>query len=95
MCFPICPATAFKEGDYFKLTFTGYMAGVKIGQQEFYLADYRNGKSLIVKEWTYVELGLDLGIVDEIRCELTSTDMTDGSINTPSYFCLDNFGAKK
>ena len=80
---------AFKDGDYFKLTFTGYLAGVKIGTVEFYLADFRDGKSLIVTNWTYVELK-DLGIVDEIRCQLESTDT-----GTPTYFCLDNFGAKK
>lgn len=88
------PARAFKDGDYFKLTFIGYLGGVKIGTKEFYLADFRDGKSLVVKEWTYVEL-TDLGIVDEIRCELTSTDTGDNGMNTPSYFCLDNFGAKK
>ena len=86
---------AFKDGDYFKLTFTGYLAGVKVGSVDFYLADYRNGKNLIVKEWTYVELGVALGIVDEIRCSLESTDTGDYGMNTPAYFCLDNFGAKK
>ena len=86
---------AFKDGDYFKLSFVGYLAGVKIGTVDFYLADYRNGKSIIVKEWTYVELGTALGIVDEIRCTLESTDKGDYGMNTPAYFCLDNFGAKK
>ena len=87
-------ARAFKDGDYFKLTLTGYLAGVKCGSVEFYLADFRNGKSLIVKEWSYLEL-TGLGIVDEIRCKLESTDVTNNSMNTPAYFCLDNFGAKK
>ena len=87
-------ARAFKDGDYFKLTFTGYLAGVKLGSVDFYLADFRNGKSLIVKEWTYVEL-VELTIVDEIRCTLESTDKGDFGMNTPAYFCLDNFGAKK
>ena len=86
---------AFKDGDYFKLSFVGYLAGVKIGTVDFYLADYRNGKSIIVKEWTYVELGTALGIVDEIHCLLESTDNGDYGMNTPAYFCLDNFGAKK
>ena len=86
---------AFKDDDYYKLTFTGYLAGVKCGSVDFYLADYRNGKSIIVKEWTYVELGAALGIVDEIRCTLESTDKGDYGMNTPAYFCLDNFGAKK
>ena len=87
-------ARAFKADDYFKLTLTGYLAGVKCGSVDFYLADFRNGKSLIVKEWTYVELA-GLGIVDEIRCALESTDTGEYGMNTPAYFCIDNFGAKK
>lgn len=87
-------ANAFEDGDYFKLTFTGYLVGVKCGSIDFYLADYRNGKSLIVKDWVYVDL-VDLGIVDEIRCSLESTDTGEFGMNTPAYFCLDNFGAKK
>ena len=87
-------ARPFADGDYFKLTFTGYLGGVKTGTVEFYLADFRDGKSLIVTNWTYVELK-DLGIVDEIRCQLESTDTGDYGMNTPAYFCLDNFGAKK
>jgi len=87
-------ARAFEAGDYFKLTFTGYLLGVKTGSVDFYLADYRNGKSLIVREWTYVELK-DLGLVDEIKCTLESTDTGDYGMNTPAYFCLDNFGARK
>ena len=84
----------FADGDYFKLTFTGYLLGVKAGHVDFYLADFRNGKSLIVKDWVYVEL-TDLGFVDEIRCSLESTDVGEYGMNTPAYFCLDNFGAKK
>jgi len=87
-------AKKFEDGDWFLLTFTGYLAGIQVGSVEFYLADFRNGKSLIVKDWTYVDL-TGLGIVDEVRCTLTSSDNTDGMMNTPGYFCLDNFGAKK
>lgn len=87
-------ARAFEDGDYFKLTFTGYLLGAKTGSVDFYLADYRNGKSLIVKDWVYVEL-TGLGFVDEIRCTLESTDKGEYGMNTPAYFCLDNFGAKK
>ena len=87
-------ARAFEAGDYFKLTFTGYLLGVKGGSVDFYLADFRNGKSLIVKDWVYVEL-TGLGFVDEIRCTLESTDTGEYGMNTPAYFCLDNFGAKK
>ena len=88
------PARKFKEDDYFLLTFQGYFGKAKMGTVEFYLADYRNGKSLVVTNWTYVDLTA-LGVVDRITCTLTSTDNGDYGMNTPGYFCLDNFGAKK
>ncbi len=81
------------NNDYLKLTFTGYLAGVKMGSVDFYLADFRDGKSIIIKQWTYVDL-TDLLIVDKISCKLESTDKGEFGINTPTYFCLDNFGAK-
>jgi hypothetical protein len=64
------------------------------GKVEFYLADFRNGKSLIVKDWTYVDLS-SLKLVDRIKCTLTSSDNGDYGMNTPGYFCIDNFGGKK
>lgn len=87
-------AKKFANGDYFLLTFTGYLADVEIGKVEFYLADFRNGKSIIVKDWQYVDL-TDLGLVDEVRCKLTSSDNGDYGMNTPAYFCIDNFGGKR
>jgi len=87
-------AKKFEDGDWFLLTFEGYYADQKIGTVEFYLADYRNGKKELVTDWTYVDLTA-LGIVDEVRCKLTSSDNNDYGMNTPAYFCLDNFGAEK
>lgn len=87
-------AKKFEDGDWFLLTFEGYLADVKTGSVEFYLADYRNGKKELVTEWTYCDLTA-LGIVDEVRCTLTSSDNSAAGMNTPAYFCLDNFGASK
>lgn len=87
-------AKKFEDGDWFLLTFEGYLGAAKTGEVKFYLADFRDNKSLIVTNWTYVELK-DLGLVDQVRCTLTSSDNGDYGMNTPAYFCLDNFGAKK
>ena len=87
-------AKKFEEGDWFLLTFQGYLGKVPTGKVEFYLADFRNGKSLIVKDWTYVDLS-SLTLVDHITCTLTSSDTGDFGMNTPAYFCIDNFGGKK
>ena len=81
---------AFKAGNWFKLTFTGYNAqGNKTGTKEFYLADFRSGKTYICSDWTKVELS-SLGKVNKIEISLSSTDKGDYGMNTPAYVCLDN-----
>ena len=42
----------------------------------------------IVDSWQRVDLS-SLGNIDKIIFELTSTDMGEYGMNTPSYFCLD------
>ena len=61
---------------------------------QFYLADFRDGKSEIVKDWQYCDLSA-LGQVSKVSFTLTSSDNGDYGMNTPAYFCLDQFGAKK
>jgi len=84
------PAKDFEASDWFKVTFTGYNAqGNKTGAKEFYLADFRNGKTYICSDWTKVELS-SLGKVNKIEITLSSTDNTGVFMNTPAYVCLDN-----
>jgi hypothetical protein len=59
----------------------------------FYLADYRNSdnsKDYIIKDWTYVDL-LKLGEFDTIFFQLESSDLGQFGMNTPAFFCIDNF----
>jgi hypothetical protein len=59
----------------------------------FYLADYRNSdnsKDYILKDWTYVDLSI-LGVFDTISFKLESTDVGQFGMNTPAFFCIDNF----
>jgi hypothetical protein len=80
--------------DYFKLVVRGYSAGVlQPDTVEFYLADYRNpdsAKDYIVKDWRWVSL-TKLGGVDSLQFRLYSSDTGAFGINTPLYFCLDDF----
>jgi hypothetical protein len=59
----------------------------------FYLADYRNSdnsKDYIIKDWTYVDL-FKLGEFDTIFFQLESSDVGQFGMNTPAFFCIDNF----
>lgn len=84
-------AHAFADGDWFKLTITGKRQGVETQSVDFYLADFRNGMDSIVTAWTWVDLST-LGLVDAVEFSLSSSDNGDYGMNTPSYFCMDDFG---
>ena len=88
-------AKKFGQGDWFLLTIKGYDAeGNVTGTKEYYLADLREAdKAYIVNDWRYVDLS-GLGKVSKLGFELTSTDNGDYGMNTPAYFCFDNFGAE-
>lgn len=90
-------ANKFATGDYFKVVFTGKKADETTSNVEFYLADFRSedaSKHYIVKDWTYVDLS-SLGKVVSLSYAFESTDASAWGINTPTYFCIDNLGAKK
>lgn len=86
--------TSGNDADFFVLTVKGYNNGVKkTDTVNFYLADYRftdNSKDYIVKTWEWVDLK-PLGNVDSISFTLSSSDVTAGIMNTPAFFCIDNF----
>jgi hypothetical protein len=82
------------DPDYFLLTIKKYLNGA-LGPDsiDFYLADYRfanNAQDYIVDEWTYVDLS-PLGDADSLYFTLTSTDVGIFGMNTPGYFCIDDF----
>jgi len=77
--------------DWFKLTIKGYLGGVlKSNSVDFYLADYRSSTKYIVKDWQWVNL-LPLGNLDSLVFSLSSSDTGMYGMNTPAYFCIDNF----
>ncbi len=80
--------------DYFKVVIRGYSGGVlKPDTVEAYLADYRFADSTqdyILKDWRWVSL-LKLGGVDSLHFRMYSSDTGTYGINTPLYFCMDDF----
>ena len=57
------------------------------------MADLRDDKAYIINDWRYVDLS-GLGKVSKLSFALSSTDNGDWGMNTPAYFCFDNFGAE-
>lgn len=88
-------AKKFGQGDWFKLTITGYDANEEVtGTKEYYLADLREAdKAYIINDWRYVDLS-GLGKVKKILFVLTSSDTGNWGMNTPGYFCFDDLGAE-
>ena len=87
-------AKKFEKGDWFKLTIKGYNAEDSLtGTKDYYLADLRDPKTAyIINDWRYVDLS-GLGTVAKISFSLSSSDTGSYGMNTPGYFCFDNFGA--
>ncbi len=83
-------AKKFAVGDWFKTTFTMFdVDNDTIASKDFYLADFRDGKSLIVEDWTKFDLSAYEG-VSYIKFAFDSSDKGASGMNTPAYFCIDN-----
>ncbi len=82
------------DPDYFLLTIKKYENDeLSMDSVNVYLADYRfedNSEDYILNEWTYVDL-TSLGNADSLQFFLSSTDNGAFGMNTPAYFCIDNF----
>lgn len=79
----------FASGDWFKVIITGYLNNVKQSTVEYYLADFRDGKTVLSKTWDKIDLS-SLGSVDRLSFTFDSSDKTGGWMNTPAYACIDN-----
>ena len=82
--------TKFADGDWFKLTINGYTPeNTLLGKVEFYLADFRNGKTEIINDWVWVDFS-PIASACILEFEMSSTDNGDWGMNTPAYFCMDD-----
>lgn len=82
------------DKDYFRLDIFAYRKDT-LGKDSvsFYLADFRNTdstKNYIVRDWQWVDLA-KIGKADSLYFRLQSTDNGSFGMNTPAYFCMDNF----
>lgn len=77
----------FTADDWFELVITGLNdKGETNGIVTFKLADGTNVKN----NWTWVNLE-SLGKVKQVIFDLRSSDNGDYGMNTPAYFCMDDF----
>jgi hypothetical protein len=87
-------AKKFVNGDWFLLSVQGYSGGVlQPATVGVYLADFLYAdpsKNFILNTWQWVDL-LPLGPVDSLQLSLSSSDNGMFGMNTPAYFCMDNF----
>ena len=90
-------ARKFAEGDYLKITFTGHKADGSESTVDYYLADYRSANEAdrySLDTWQWVDLR-PLGKVTSITYAISGSDMGKQGLNTPAYFCLDNFNGER
>jgi hypothetical protein len=81
------------DPDWFKLSIWGHHNGTQTDTVEFYLADFtsqNNEEDYIIETWQWVELS-SLGYVDSVQMRLSSSDVGQYGMNTPNYYCADNF----
>lgn len=84
-------AKKFTADDWFRLTVQGLLNGIPVNTQV--VVDLA-AEGKYIDKWTWIDLS-SLGLVDEIRFSLSSSDTGKNGMNTPAYFCMDNFGAEK
>lgn len=82
--------------DWYKLIATGYDASGNKGKSvDFYLADFRNeddALNYLVDSWKWMDLS-PLGEVSKIEFSVSSSDVGQFGINTPTYFCIDGLAS--
>lgn len=82
--------TPMAAGDWCLLTLTGYnAAGEVTGTVEQYLADFRNGDSMVVDAWTTVDTEA-LGKVNKVEIAVTWADTWEKTSSSNFSVCLDN-----
>lgn len=90
-------ARKFGKGDYLKVTFTGHKADGSESAVDYYLADYRQANEAdhyALDTWQWVDLR-PLGKVVSVTYCISGSDMGAHGLNTPAYFCLDNFNGER
>jgi hypothetical protein len=90
-------ATAFKNGDWFKVSAIGFNGDTQTNTVDFYLADYRSENALdhyILDTWQWMDLR-SLGKVTKVRFVMDGSDKGQFGLNTAAYFAMDDFGCER
>lgn len=90
-------AQKFTEGSWLKIIFTGHHADGTTTDVEYYLADYRPTKEAdryYLDTWQWVDLR-PLGKVTSVSFTIDGSDKNYGYLNTPAYFCMDDFNGHR
>ncbi|HEY2159411.1 MAG TPA: DUF4465 domain-containing protein [Isosphaeraceae bacterium] len=86
-------AKKFAVGDFFELKIFGYSGlngmGTKVGEVDFFLANYTSADSRPVKVWTLVDL-TPLADSQSLGFDYASSDVGQFGVNTPEYFAMDD-----
>ena len=82
-------AKKFGKDDWFRLTISASFNGVAVNTQV--VVDLA-AEGKYINEWTYVDLS-EFGVIDALQFSLSSSDNGTYGMNTPAYFCIDDFGA--
>ncbi|MGM0624675.1 MAG: DUF4465 domain-containing protein [Bacteroidota bacterium] len=79
--------TGFSDGDSLSIVISGYQQNDEIcGSIEIKLADFTNGNSFIMDDWTWVDF-TSFESVKYIKFTISSSDAM-----VPTYFCIDEIG---
>lgn len=84
----------FESGDWFKIIIKGFFQNKLTNTVEFYLADFRNGKSILLNDWEKVDIS-SLGIVEKMTVSFDSSDKNSYGVRTPKYVCIDNISLSR
>ncbi|MBT3383357.1 MAG: DUF4465 domain-containing protein [Prolixibacteraceae bacterium] len=85
------------DPDFLKLIISGTdIYGTETNSVEFYLADFtfeNTEDDYLIRNWEWVDLA-ELGHVTNLKFRLESTDNGAWGMNTPGYFCIDDFNGE-
>jgi len=85
------------DPDWYLLTISAIGANLNlIGTADVYLADFRpddHTQDYISNAWNLIDLS-EFGEISKLSFTISSSDVGEWGINTPTYFCIDNIVGK-
>ena len=87
------------DPDFLFVTVKMYLEGEFVDSSDFYLADFRfsdNSEDYILDDWRFWDFNYDKEndvLTDSLVFSFQSSDVGQFGINSPTYFCMDDFNA--